>query len=384
MDQPHLTSLDADTRPASRATGSGTSPSAQPLVSVLMVTYNHDRFVAQAIESVLMQRTQFPFELVIGEDCSTDGTTAIVEDYARRNPERIRVFLREKNLGCVGPDRNLIHTLDACRGMYIAWLDGDDFWISPDKLQRQADWLDAHPSCVQCFHAVDTQVEVEGQIVRQWTTRPNRSYARLQDHLRGSFILPCSVMFRRGLFTHFPDWYFTLWTDDWPLFMLNAQYGRTGYLDEVMAVYRIHADGWWQRLNRIDRQLKSLEVYRAMDRHFDGQYSGIIQAGEAHCQFELAMAYENAGNTQQAAKHARIALQLRPRGGWKSAAQLCRVLCRAWTPNFYVRVRSAWRKHARRATGDDQVHSNRFPDGTAVSTDGSIETTSSPDRSRAS
>ncbi len=105
-------------------------------VSVCMVTYNHARYIAQAVESVLAQRTDFPIEIVVGEDCSTDGTRGILVDLARRNSQTIRLRLAEYNQG---GSSNFFGTLAACRGQYVAMLEGDDFWSSPDKLQKQVD-----------------------------------------------------------------------------------------------------------------------------------------------------------------------------------------------------------------------------------------------------
>ena len=110
-----------------------------PLVSIIMITYNHERFIAQAIEGVLMQETGFPFELVIGEDCSTDGTRAVCEKYAREHPDRIRLLPAERNLGM---NLNARRTLRACRGKYIANCEGDDLWTDAGKLQRQAEYLE--------------------------------------------------------------------------------------------------------------------------------------------------------------------------------------------------------------------------------------------------
>ena len=120
-------------------------------VSVHMITYNHERFIAQAIEGVLMQQTDFAVELVIGEDCSTDGTRAIVRRYGERYPERIRLLLQERNLGARA---NALATLNACRGQYIALCEGDDYWTDPTKLQKQVDFLESHPECSLCFHRV--------------------------------------------------------------------------------------------------------------------------------------------------------------------------------------------------------------------------------------
>ena len=114
----------------------------KPLVSALMVTYNHELYIAQAIEGVLQQETDFPFELVIGEDCSTDGTRKIVFNYQKKHPDIIRVITSDKN---VGGRKNFFRTVKACRGKYLAFCEGDDYWHHSQKLQKQVDYMEAHP-----------------------------------------------------------------------------------------------------------------------------------------------------------------------------------------------------------------------------------------------
>ena len=116
----------------------------QPLVSISMITYNHAPFIAQAIEGVLQQKTTFPFELVIGEDCSTDNTREIVSEYHKKHPDIFRVIASDKNIGAT---RNSLRTLKACQGKYIAYCEGDDYWHHPYKLQKQVDYLESHQEC---------------------------------------------------------------------------------------------------------------------------------------------------------------------------------------------------------------------------------------------
>jgi glycosyltransferase involved in cell wall biosynthesis len=220
-----------------------------------MTTYKHEKFIAQAIESVLMQETRFPFEVVVGEDSSPDDTRRIVEEYQRRHPDTIRLIARERNL-CSG---NFVETYAACRGTYIAILEGDDYWTSPDKLQVQVDALDAHPDWVLCFHTV--------QVVREDGSKPpylfpqgRKEVSTLDDLLRGNFIQTCSVMFRNGVVQKFPEWYFSLAVGDWPLFIMLAQHGRLGYLDRVMAGYRIHSGGVWMSKDEFFRVERCLEM----------------------------------------------------------------------------------------------------------------------------
>ena len=109
------------------------------IVSVLMLTYNHERYIEQAINSVMMQQTDFDYELVIGEDCSTDNTRKIILNIYKNCPEKIKLIISDHN---VGVHQNLARTLAACQGKYIAYLDGDDYWTSPNKLHKQVNILD--------------------------------------------------------------------------------------------------------------------------------------------------------------------------------------------------------------------------------------------------
>ena len=120
-----------------------------PMVSVSMVTYNHQKYLRQAIEGVLMQRTTFPVQLVIGEDCSTDGTLDICIEYKNKYPEQIKLVSHTQN---VGSKQNAIDTINACEGKYIAICDGDDYWIDKNKLQRQISFLETHPEFSICCH----------------------------------------------------------------------------------------------------------------------------------------------------------------------------------------------------------------------------------------
>jgi glycosyltransferase involved in cell wall biosynthesis len=243
----------------------GTAP-APPKVSVLITTYKHEKFIAQTIESALMQETRFPFEIVIGEDCSPDDTRRIVEAYQRDHPDTIRLIARERNLS----SGNFVATYAECRGTYVAILEGDDYWTSSDKLQSQADALDAHPEWVLCFHTV--------RIVRDDRSKPPHAFPQLEkeaftldDILKKNFIPTCSVMFRNGVIGQFPEWYFSLPIGDWPLFIMLAQHGELGYLNRVMADYRRHSEGLWTRMDDFSQAERSLETLGQMRQLLDSQ-----------------------------------------------------------------------------------------------------------------
>lgn len=123
-----------------------------PVVSVCMITYNHEAFISQSIEGVLMQKTNFAFELIIGEDCSTDKTREICFKYKEKYPQKITLLLPESNLGMT---KNFISSLNVAAGKYIALCEGDDYWTDPYKLQKQVDFLESNSEYSCCFHRYD-------------------------------------------------------------------------------------------------------------------------------------------------------------------------------------------------------------------------------------
>ena len=170
----------------------------EPLCSVLSITYNHAPYIAQAIESFLAQETTFPFEIVIGEDCSTDGTREIVFDYAKRHPEIIRVVTSDKNVGIVP---NFLRTFWACRGKYIAFCEGDDFWQQPKKLQIQTDFLQRNADYGMCHSDYDEIDEVTGHVaearLRSSGTVHQTDEISVEMVLLGEYPMATATMFMR-------------------------------------------------------------------------------------------------------------------------------------------------------------------------------------------
>jgi glycosyltransferase involved in cell wall biosynthesis len=239
-----------------------------------MLTYDHASFVEQAVASVLAQEAPFRYELVIGEDCSSDGTRNVVTDLQARYPDRIRVLLPQRNLGM---HANFLQTLAACRGEYIALLEGDDYWTASRKLVRQVELLESHPEYAICFH--DARIERNGHVQRDETFGPaaHGHVFDLTDLLSRCFIPTCSAMFRRGLVSAFPDWMSDLGMLDWPLFILNAQYGKIVYVPEAMAVYRIHGGGTWSSRKAAARIREEIKLLGHVNRFLECRYEDQIR-----------------------------------------------------------------------------------------------------------
>jgi glycosyltransferase involved in cell wall biosynthesis len=248
-----------------------------------MITYNHERFIAQAIEGVLAQKVDFDVELVIGEDCSTDGTRRIVQEYARKYPNVIRALLPDKNLGA---QKNFISVIEACAGDFIACLEGDDFWTDPQKLAKQAAFLDANLECASCFHNVIAFSDDQGNSSpdlslnkrgNRLMCRPGTKPRYSQNEFFKGFVPPtCSVMFRREAVGKLPPWFEKLSVGDLPLHVIFTEHGMAGYLPDVMAAYRVHSSSFWSSRSFLDRILREIEMFEELERYLQSRPPGAV------------------------------------------------------------------------------------------------------------
>ena len=245
-------------------------------ISVLVLTYNHEKHIAQALDSVLMQETNFEYEIIVAEDCSTDRTRSIVLDFKRRNPEKIRLVLPAKNLGCHG-NRVFAQAFQLAQGEYVALLDGDDYWISPAKLQKQARFLDAHLECALCFHNAIRTYEDGSRAPFPQNFADQKQISALEDIWEQNFIAYCTPMFRKDVLHTFPEWYYELLCADWSLYILCAQHGKIGYIDEVLGVYRIHSGGLWSKLDAIQKLEGLIAFYETMNANLDFRFNDIVE-----------------------------------------------------------------------------------------------------------
>lgn len=257
-------------------------------VSVCLITYNHERYIRQALDGVLRQDVDFPWEVVIGEDCSTDGTAAVVREYAGRFPHVVRVLDTPHNLGLNGKG-NLARTLAACTGEYVALLEGDDYWIDPHKLRRQVTALDRRRDWALCFHPVRCEIEGRPGKTTVFPSAPPVEPLTLRHLLARNLMQTCSVVFRNKLFDALPDWWFRLPMGDWPLHILNAQYGDIGFVPDVMGVYRVHARGLWSMTPEATKVKAAFALWAALERHLPAEYGpDLAGVRDAHLDWLLA------------------------------------------------------------------------------------------------
>jgi len=299
-------------------------------VSVLIMTYNHAPFIAQALDSALMQATNFPYEIIVSEDCSTDGTREIVQTYHNRFPEKIRLMLSERN---IATNAIVVRGIEAARGQYVALLDGDDYWISAEKLQKQADFLDSHSHCAMCFHNATVIHEDSSEEARLWTPEHQPELTSLEDIWMGNYIATCSTMFRKGLFERFPAWYDSFFPiTDWPLHILNAEHGQIGYLNTVMGVYRYHSGGCYSRLTELEKLEQTLKFYRRVNACLEFKYNDLVQIAISKYFIEWAEAYLERNDMNTAKYCFRRYFWERPINRYISPKRMARLALRLYVP----------------------------------------------------
>lgn len=225
--------------------GMGAMDSALPKVCVGIMAFNQAGFIRQALDGALAQETDFPFDILVHDDCSGDGTREIVEDYVAKFPGRVRAILQSENQYSQGR-RILPIVLAEMRGQYFALLDGDDFWQSNHKLQAQVDFLDANPGCVTCQTKTVYFNESEKRTEMIFPPKNRRRMRHdIADLAEGNFLQTSAVMFRADALPEFPTAYENLAFGDYAFFALLAQAGWIGLVDEEMATYRIHGANFW-------------------------------------------------------------------------------------------------------------------------------------------
>jgi glycosyltransferase involved in cell wall biosynthesis len=242
----------------------------KPKVAVCVIAYNQEPYIDMAISSVIKQQTKFPFWLVIGEDCSTDGTRDIIQKYEAMFPNIVKPIYHERNVGIY---ENYQRTFAKCReAEYIATLDPDDYYVATNKLQSHVDILEQYPDLSACFS--NTKIEYVGVPERKphyiMPPERKRQIFGVRDILRGNFIANCSIVYRGTAFRGIPEWYpKERRCLDWVTHIDVATRGNIFYFPQVMSVYRFLSGSDWSgrgELRRLQESIKALEV---IDEHYE-------------------------------------------------------------------------------------------------------------------
>ncbi|SHG59177.1 glycosyltransferase [Flavobacterium johnsoniae] len=246
----------------------------QKKISCHIITFNHKDYISQCIEGLIIQRTNFSFEIIIGDDNSTDGTREILVEYALKYPDIIKLNLRSKRGKGVPGKQNFLTTLAMCKGQYVSLCDGDDYWTDPLKLQKQVDFLEANPDYAICYHKV--KVLKNEALEEDTITQKVPETTTIKDLAKGNYIHTCSVVFRNNLFDKLPKYFDKSPVGDYFLHMLNARYGKIKFIDEYMGVYRLHETSVWSSKAQAKREQIWLNFLRNIRKNFDKEVQNIL------------------------------------------------------------------------------------------------------------
>lgn len=240
------------------------------MVSVCCITYNHENYISQALESFLMQETTFRVEILIGEDCSTDQTRSIIEGYVKMHPEKVTLIAHQPNKGAV---RNQIDIMNRARGKYIAMCDGDDFWLDPLKLQKQVEFMETHEDAVICCN-YSRVIDENNTLVYEHPEPRSLEFdyeAMLMGKREETRI--CSLMVRNiaeVMDIRKQQWYYWTHGSDtlFKLYAASQTNHKVYVLPEVMSCYRLHTGGVWSMIDSRLRKTRMISDFNLMIQHF--------------------------------------------------------------------------------------------------------------------
>ncbi len=228
-----------------------------PLVTLLCVTYNHEKYVSQTLDSFLMQETDFPFEIVIGEDCSTDKTRDVIKEYQEKYPRLIHLVTGPKNVKFAN---NFSRALESCRGKYIAHCEGDDYWTDPKKVQIQTDFMEKHPEYVLCGHGA---VKAPSSGVPYGDILPHgKFFSSMHLIFSTKMAMGNQTRFWRNVIRKLPPEALHVTTVDLFMWSMLGHFGKGICLDEIKpSVYRINETSIWTPLTERQRQKLRIQAY---------------------------------------------------------------------------------------------------------------------------
>lgn len=241
-------------------------------VNVILITYNHSHYIRQTLESILMQRTDCEVEIIVADDASTDDTVSVIKEYSERSLFSFTFLPKETNLGFV---KNYQRAFKACKGDYIAILEGDDYWTSPYHIEKHVSFLDEHRECTMSYNRhVRYWVDENRFEVFEWDDNENYKYITSQrlvlENCIGNF---SCCMFRGQLIRELKPELFDLNFADWLMGIIMGQYGFLAYQKEITSAYRIHNMGQWSHMSGEEQAKKIIEMIEVYDAFLDYKYT---------------------------------------------------------------------------------------------------------------
>lgn len=244
----------------------------QPKVSIVCTVYKHEPYLRQCFDGFVMQKTNFPIEVLVNDDCSPDGSAAIMREYEAKYPELFHCIYQKENQYSKGllPWFEILFPI--AKGEYIAICEGDDYWTDPYKLQKQVDWMDAHQEYIACFHNAFVQC---GELKGLFSPLNQNHYPTTEDLIEKDWFIGTPTLLYRNVLKVYPEWRIGVKSDDYLLELLLAKEGRFCYLDDVMAVYRVEGQGVSTAMNanKIKMYDELISLLRNMKDWYEGRHA---------------------------------------------------------------------------------------------------------------
>jgi glycosyltransferase involved in cell wall biosynthesis len=269
------------------------------MATVLVVTYNHGGLIRQSLDSVYAQECSFPYEVIISEDCSTDNTRQIVQEYADRYPQQTRLIFSPENLRT---NEVVRRGFDAAKGKYVALLDGDDYWTSNNRLSRLVKCLEADASLSLCFHNAKVSSGSTG-FGELWSDPSMPERQTLDCLWEGNPFATCGSLFRRSAIPRIPDWYCDFFPiTDWPLYILFAEHGEIAFIPEPMGVYRIHSGGLFSSNDELTKLHSTSRLFQRLNEATEFRHDHKLRRGHHRYFLGWARKYLAEGDVRKARK----------------------------------------------------------------------------------
>ena len=244
----------------------------KPKVSIVCTVYKHEPYLRQCFEGFVMQKTTFPYEILVNDDCSPDGSATIMREYEAKYPELFRCVYQKENQYSKGLLPWFEVLFPMAKGEYIAICEGDDYWTDPYKLQKQVDFMDAHKEYIACFH---NSIVDYGRSRRLFNPLDENHYPTTEDIIKRKWFISTNTLFYRNVLTEYPSWRNGVKNEDYLLELLLAQKGRFYYMDDVMAVYRLEGQGVSVTMNadKIKMYDGLISLLTNMKEWYNGEYT---------------------------------------------------------------------------------------------------------------
>lgn len=241
-------------------------------VNIILITYNQEKYIGQAVESILKQKSTHDIEVIVADDASPDRTVSIIEEYASTTPIRFTFLPKVPNLGFI---KNYQRAFNACDGDYIAILEGDDYWTSPHHIEHHVNFLEEHWECTMSYNRhVRYWVDEHRFEVFDWDSPDNYKYITSQrlvlENCIGNF--SCCV-YRGKLIRELKPELFDLDFADWLIGIIMGQYGFLAYQKEITSAYRIHAKGQWSHMSGEEQAKKVIKMIDIYDVFLEYKYT---------------------------------------------------------------------------------------------------------------